>query len=103
MNMKIKNVFSYLALTTIVSQMLAYPVYAQPTMESYPNKEKEIINTEQISTNGLMGYYFTDEHFKDLELMAPIKNGDLKFEEKKVDKLLTEDKSSIKSIRGWEG
>lgn len=102
MNMKIKNVFSYLALTTIVSQMLAYPVYAQPTMESYPNKEKEIINTEQISTNGLMGYYFTDEHFKDLELMAPIKNGDLKFEEKKVDELLTEDKSSIKSIR-WMG
>jgi len=100
--MKIKNMFSYVAITAIVSQMLASPVYAQSNTGNYVNQEKEITNEDTLSTNGLMGYYFADEHFKDLELMAPIKNGDLKFEEEKVDKLLTEDKSSVKSIR-WTG
>lgn len=101
MNMKIKNVFSFLALTAMASQTLVYPVYAQPIIENYANQEIEMINEDILPTNGLMGYYFTDEHFKDLELMAPIKNGDFTFKGKEVDKLLTKDKS-IKSIR-WTG
>lgn len=102
MNMKIKKVFSYLAITAISSQMLSYPVYARSITEDYINQEREITNEDTLPSNGLMGYYFADEHFKDLELMAPIKNGNLKFEEKKVNKLLTEDKSRVKSIR-WMG
>ncbi|WP_338852758.1 binary toxin-like calcium binding domain-containing protein (plasmid) [Clostridium perfringens] len=101
MNMKIKNVFSFLALTAMASQTLVYPVYAQPIIENYANQEIEMINEDILPTNGLMSYYFTDEHFKDLELMAPIKNGDFTFKGNKVDKLLTKDKS-IKSIR-WTG
>ncbi|WP_124040918.1 binary toxin-like calcium binding domain-containing protein [Clostridium perfringens] len=101
MNMKIKNVFSFLALTAMASQTLVYPVYAQPIIENYANQEIEMINEDILPTNGLMSYYFTDEHFKDLELMAPIKNGDFTFKGNEVDKLLTKDKS-IKSIR-WTG
>nr|WP_280955293.1 binary toxin-like calcium binding domain-containing protein [Clostridium perfringens] len=99
--MKIKNVFSFLALTAMASQTLVYPVYAQPIIENYANQEIEMINEDILPTNGLMSYYFTDEHFKDLELMAPIKNGDFTFKGNEVDKLLTKDKS-IKSIR-WTG
>ncbi|WP_416188330.1 ADP-ribosylating binary toxin iota binding subunit Ib [Clostridium perfringens] len=102
MNIQIKNVFSFLTLTAMISQTLSYNVYAQTTTQNDTNQKEGITNENTLSSNGLMGYYFADEHFKDLELMAPIKNGDLKFEEKKVDKLLTEDNSSIKSIR-WTG
>lgn len=99
--MKIKNIFSLLALSAIVSQTLVYPVYAQPITEKYANKEIKMINEDVIQNNGLMGYYFADEHFKDLELMAPIKNGDFSLKEKGVDKLLTKSKN-IKAVR-WTG
>ncbi|WP_283698597.1 binary toxin-like calcium binding domain-containing protein [Clostridium perfringens] len=101
MNMQIKKVFSFLALTAMISQTLVYPVYAQSSTQNYDNNGREIINEDTLPSNGLMGYYFSDEHFKDLELMAPIQNDGLTFEEKKIDKLLTKDKS-IKSIR-WTG
>ncbi|MDB3084252.1 iota toxin protein Ib [Clostridioides difficile] len=100
--MKNKKLLSFLTLTAIVSQALAYPVYAQTTAKSQPNQKREVASEETLPNNGLMGYYFADEHFRDLELMAPIKNGNLKFEEKKVDKLLDKDKSDVKSIR-WTG
>ncbi|HBG1535305.1 TPA: ADP-ribosylating binary toxin binding subunit CdtB [Clostridioides difficile] len=100
--MRNKKVLSFLTLTAIVSQALVYPVYAQTSTSNHSNKKKEIVNEDILPNNGLMGYYFTDEHFKDLKLMAPIKDGNLKFEEKKVDKLLDKDKSDVKSIR-WTG
>ncbi|UUV16763.1 binary toxin-like calcium binding domain-containing protein [Clostridioides difficile] len=100
--MKNKKLLSFLTLTAIVSQALAYPVYAQTTAKPQPNQKREVASEETLPNNGLMGYYFADEHFRDLEVMAPIKNGNLKFEEKKVDKLLDNDKSAVKSIR-WTG
>lgn len=100
--MRNKKLLSFLTLTAIVSQALAYPVYAQTTAKPQPNQKREVASEETLPSNGLMGYYFADEHFRDLEVMAPIKNGNLKFEEKKVDKLLDKDKSEVKSIR-WTG
>ncbi|MFL8801481.1 MULTISPECIES: binary toxin-like calcium binding domain-containing protein [unclassified Clostridioides] len=100
--MKNKKLLSFLTLTAIVSQALAYPVYAQTTNNYHSTKKREVVSEDTLPSNGLMGYYFTDEHFKDLELMAPIKDGNLKFEEKKVDKLLDKDVSDVKSIR-WTG
>lgn len=100
--MRNKKLLSFLTLTAIVSQALAYPVYAQTTAKSQPTQKRDVASEETLPSNGLMGYYFADEHFRDLELMAPIKNGNLKFEEKKVDKLLDKDKSEVKSIR-WTG
>ncbi|KPI55104.1 iota toxin protein Ib [Clostridioides difficile] len=100
--MKNKKLLSFLTLTAIVSQALAYPVYAQTTNNYHSTKKREVASEDTLPSNGLMGYYFTDEHFKDLELMAPIKDGNLKFEEKKVDKLLDKNISDVKSIR-WTG
>ncbi|MBY2479022.1 iota toxin protein Ib [Clostridioides difficile] len=100
--MKNKKLLSFLTLTAIVSQALAYPVYAQTSTNNHTTKKREVSREEQLPNNGLMGYYFTDEHFKDLELMAPIKDGTLKFEEKKVDKLLDKDTLDVKSVR-WNG
>lgn len=100
--MRNKKLLSFLTLTAIVSQALSYPVYAQTTTNNIVNQKREVKNEETLPSNGLMGYYFADEHFKELELMAPIKDGNLKFEEKKVDKLLDKDKSDVKSVL-WTG
>lgn len=100
--MKNKIIIGLLTCTVLVGQVITYPVYAKTNTQNYDNQKVETANEQIASSNGLMGYYFADEHFKDLQLMAPVKSGELKFEKNKVEKLLTEEKTNIKSIR-WTG
>ncbi|MCR6850436.1 binary toxin-like calcium binding domain-containing protein [Bacillus sp. IBL03825] len=51
---------------------------------------------------GLMGYYYNDNNFKEPVLIAPEVNGDLKIEKSEIKDLVQEDKQNIQSVR-WIG
>lgn len=100
-----KKALNFITLAAIASQAFTFPAYAQTVTPNYtgPNIPRAEASREApLPSSGLMAYFFSDEHFKDLELMAPMKNGDSEFGNKETQELLTKEQSSIKSIR-WTG
>ncbi|MCQ6530922.1 binary toxin-like calcium binding domain-containing protein [Bacillus mycoides] len=76
---------------------------------SYATEKKQDTQTEQQSQKdvvtekkGFMGYYFTDKQFKDMILMAPVENGELKVTKEEVKDLLNAEQQNIQSVR-WMG
>ena len=96
--MKNRKILSFLTATVLVGQVAVFPIYAQEN----DKKESGNVTEKTLSNNGLMGYYFKDKDFKDLKLMAPVKNSNLEFDKEKVADLLTENNSFVRSIR-WMG
>lgn len=96
--MKNRKILSFLTATVLVGQVAVFPIYAQEN----DKKESGTVTEKTLSNNGLMGYYFKDKDFKDLKLMAPVKNSNLEFDKEKVADLLTENNSFVRSIR-WMG
>lgn len=98
--MKERNIVSLLISVVLAGQMMPCPVYAQTNNGSEQGSETKIEKT--LPDNGLMGYYFKDKDFKELELMAPIKNSNLEFNKDGASDLLTESNSYVRAVR-WMG
>lgn len=98
-----KKALNFITLAAIASQAFAWPAYAQTVTPNYtdPNIPRtEAVREAPLPSSGLMAYFFSDEHFKDLELMAPMRNGGSEFDQKEAQAFITKDR--IKSIR-WTG
>lgn len=96
--MRNRKILVFLTATVLIGQVAVCPIYAQENNE----QESKIVTEKTLSNNGLMGYYFKDKNFKDLKLMAPVKNSNLEFDKEKATDLLTENNSFVRSVR-WMG
>lgn len=93
-----------IATSVLFSQLITYSGI------SYAEEKQSNAKTEQETTNkqtapssqGLMGYYYQDQHFQQLALMGHRQATDLKVPKSEVKDLLSNDQQQIQSAR-WIG
>lgn len=102
------NIIKCLATTALLSQIITYSdVYYAEEKHSYTKITQEVQSEKnsQISNDslqGLLGYYFQDQNFQHLSLMAHRQASDLELPKNEVKDLLSEDQQHIQSVR-WIG
>ncbi|PGM91496.1 iota toxin protein Ib [Bacillus cereus] len=106
--MRKKNIMKCVATTALFSQLLTYSdvSYAEDT-QSHTKIKKEMQSEENLqvtneSSQGLLGYYFQDQNFQHLALMAHRQASDLEIQKNEVKNLLSENQQHIQSVR-WIG
>ncbi|OTW90202.1 hypothetical protein BK702_09900 [Bacillus thuringiensis serovar cameroun] len=102
------NIIKCLATTALLSQIFTYSnvsyaeekhSYTKIKQEMQSEKNSQISND---SSQGLLGYYFRDQNFQHLSLMAHRQASGLELPKNEVENLLSEDQQHIQSVR-WIG
>ncbi|MED3025703.1 MULTISPECIES: binary toxin-like calcium binding domain-containing protein [Bacillus cereus group] len=76
--MKLKRIFKCLTITAVLSQIAVYPTSSYAVSDN----ENKITKEEKKSIQGLVGYYFKDDHFQELDFISLEGQGKLLDKEK---------------------
>ncbi|PFK06904.1 binary toxin-like calcium binding domain-containing protein [Bacillus cereus] len=102
------NIMKCVATTTLCSQLLIYSNISYAEEKQSPTTVQQEIQSEkdsQISnevSKGLLGYYFQDQKFQQLALMAHRQASNLEIPTEEVKHLLSKEQQHIQSVR-WLG
>ncbi|TKH19866.1 iota toxin protein Ib [Bacillus wiedmannii] len=99
--MRTNDVMKYISITALFSQLLTYADVSYAEEKQSHTKIKQEVQSEKES-QGLLGYYFQDQNFQHLALMAHRQASDLEISKNEVKNLLSEDQQHIQSVR-WIG
>ncbi|MED2935338.1 PA14 domain-containing protein, partial [Bacillus wiedmannii] len=106
--MRTNNIMKCVATTALCSQLLTYADVSYAAEEQSHTKIKQEMQSEKQSQEsneslqGLLGYYFQDQNFQQLALMAHRQASDLEIPKNEVKDLLSKDQQDIQSAR-WVG
>nr|AQM56941.1 Vip4Aa1-like protein 2 [Bacillus thuringiensis] len=103
-----KNIMKCVATTTLCSQLLIYSNISYAEEKKSPTNIQQEMQSEKDSqvsnevSQGLLGYYFQDQKFQQLALMAHRQASDLEISKDEVKQLLSKEQQHIQSVR-WLG
>ncbi|PEA01355.1 binary toxin-like calcium binding domain-containing protein [Bacillus cereus] len=102
--MQLNKIGKCIATSALLSQLITYSGVSYAGEKQSNSKTGKETTAEQAapSPQGLMGYYYQDQHFQQLALMGHRQTTDLKIPKSEVKDLLSKDQQQIQSAR-WIG
>ncbi|MGG1148182.1 binary toxin-like calcium binding domain-containing protein [Bacillus wiedmannii] len=99
--MQLNKIGKCIATSVLFSQLITYSggSYAEEKQSSPKTKQERTDKQQAPSHQGLMGYYYQDQHFQQLALMGHRQSTDLKVPKSEVKDFLSEDQQQIQSMR----
>ncbi|PGM97605.1 binary toxin-like calcium binding domain-containing protein [Bacillus cereus] len=99
--MQLNKIGKCIATSVLFSQLIVYSgvSYAEEKQSNSKTKQERTDKQSAPSPQGLMGYYYQDQHFQQLALMGHRQATDLKVTKSEVKDFLSKDQQQIQSVR----